>query len=170
MGSRASTRGRGRQGGLLRFLILAHALIHGKTYGYGVLREVSQLSDGAWKPSVGTIYKVISELVSEGLLREVGKERYRGRRVVYYELTDAGYKELRWMADWLLLRISTGMKFLTMLYVSLLQDERRVRGPATALKAFTAIKEAAEEFLRNHSSSAKSKASVKRARRGSKKG
>ncbi len=147
MNTKASAKGKGKQGGLLRFLILAHALIHGRTYGYGVLREVSQLSDGAWRPSVGTIYKVISELVAEGLLREVGKEKCRGRQVVYYELTDAGLKELRQMADWLLLRISTGMKFLALLYASLLKDERRVKGSAIPLKAFKDIKETAEEFL-----------------------
>lgn len=151
MGSKASTRGRGRQVGLLRFLILAHALIRGKTYGYGVLREVLQLSDGAWKPSVGTIYKVISELVEEGLLREAGKERYRGRQVIYYELTEAGFKELRWVADWLLLRISTGMRFLTLLYASLLKDKRWVKDPAVPLKAFRDIRESAEELLRQYS-------------------
>ncbi len=151
MNTKASAKGKGKQGGLLRFLILAHALIHGRTYGYGVLREVSQLSAGAWRPSVGTIYKVISELVAEGLLREVGKEKCRGRQVVYYELTDAGLKELRQMADWLLLRISTGMKFLALLYASLPKDERRVKGSAIPLKAFKDIKETAEEFLSQYS-------------------
>ncbi len=147
MHGKASTVGKGRQCGLLRFLILAHALIHGRTYGYGVLREVLQLSNGAWRPSVGTIYKVISELVSEGLLREVGKERCKGRQVVYYELTDAGFKELRWMADWLILRISTGVKFLTLLYASLLKDKEEIKEFTVPLRAFRDIREVTEKFL-----------------------
>ncbi len=133
-----------RQCGLLKFLVLSHALIHGRVYGYGVLKEIVNLSGGSWRPSVGTIYKVISELVSEGLLREERKDVRRGRQVVYYVITREGVEELRRWADWILKRVATGVKFLIMLY-SRLAEEGLVSDET--IKTFNDVRESLIDFL-----------------------
>ncbi len=143
---RGRGRGRPREGqcGSLRFLILSHALTHGgRTYGYGILKEIVELSDGEWRPSVGTIYKVISELVSEGLLRECGSEIRRGRQIQYYEITDEGIKELIRYSYVILRRISTGMKFLLRLYRELIRTGKDKR---LALKVREELREILREF------------------------
>ncbi len=151
MGVKAEGKGgKGRQCGLLRFLILSHALIHGRTYGYGVLKEVVKLSDGAWHPSVGTIYKVISELVSEGHLREAGKEVCKGRQVVYYVITEAGIRELKRIADWVLRRVGTGVKFLTMLYAEMIKSGVDFNEVKDAVNAFKEMEEVIGKFLREY--------------------
>jgi DNA-binding PadR family transcriptional regulator len=59
--------------------------------GYQLMQEIEHRSDGAWRPSPGSIYPVLAQLEDEGLVRtgELG-----GQRV--HELTDAGRA---WLAD-----------------------------------------------------------------------
>lgn len=51
--------------------------------GYQIIQEIATKSDGAWRPSPGSIYPTISQLEDEGLV-----DRDGGRKVVL--LTDAG--------------------------------------------------------------------------------
>ena len=53
--------------------------------GYGVIQAIGERSDGAWRPSPGSVYPTISQLEDEGL---VATEESRGRRVL--RLTDQG--------------------------------------------------------------------------------
>ena len=53
--------------------------------GYGVIQAITDRSDGAWRPSPGSVYPTISQLEDEGL---VITEESRGRRVL--RLTEAG--------------------------------------------------------------------------------
>src|SRR3954467_15513435 len=53
--------------------------------GYQLMQEIEQRSDGAWRPSPGSVYPALQQLEDEGLVRTGESE---GRRV--YELTDAG--------------------------------------------------------------------------------
>lgn len=57
--------------------------------GYGLMQEIEQRSDGVWRPSPGSIYPALAQLVDEGLIRE---EESDGRRL--YSLTDAGRREV----------------------------------------------------------------------------
>ncbi len=53
--------------------------------GYGIMQELEQRSDGAWRPSPGSVYPALQQLEDEGLIRS---EEQDGRRL--YQLTDAG--------------------------------------------------------------------------------
>jgi len=70
--------------GDVRLAVLA-LLAEGPRHGYQMIQEISERSGGAWKPSPGSIYPVLSALQDEGL---VDDEKIDGRRV--FSLTDAG--------------------------------------------------------------------------------
>ena len=53
--------------------------------GYGIMQEIEQRSSGAWRPSPGSVYPVLSQLEDEGL---VEADESGERKVV--RLTDAG--------------------------------------------------------------------------------
>jgi DNA-binding PadR family transcriptional regulator len=57
--------------------------------GYQVMQELEQRSDGAWRPSPGSVYPALQLLADEGLIR--GETREGG---TVYELTDAGRAHL----------------------------------------------------------------------------
>jgi DNA-binding PadR family transcriptional regulator len=57
--------------------------------GYQVMQELEQRSDGAWRPSPGSVYPALQLLADEGLIR--GEQREGG---TVYELTDAGRAHL----------------------------------------------------------------------------
>jgi DNA-binding PadR family transcriptional regulator len=57
--------------------------------GYQVMQELEQRSDGAWRPSPGSVYPALQLLADEGLIR--GETREGG---TVYELTDAGRKHV----------------------------------------------------------------------------
>ena len=59
--------------------------------GYQLMQEIEQRSDGAWRPSPGSIYPALQQLEDERLVRTV--ERDEGR---VFEITDAGSA---WVAD-----------------------------------------------------------------------
>ena len=53
--------------------------------GYGLMQEIEQRSQGAWRPSPGSVYPALSQLEDEGLVRSTESD---GRK--QFELTDAG--------------------------------------------------------------------------------
>jgi len=57
--------------------------------GYQVMQEIEQRSEGAWRPSPGSVYPAFQLLSDEGLIHGVERE---GGNV--FELTDAGHKYL----------------------------------------------------------------------------
>ncbi len=78
-------RGPRRSRGDIRAAILA--LLHeGPKHGYQIIQEIESHTDGAWRPSPGSVYPTLQALADEGLIR--GVEEDGGRRL--YELTDAG--------------------------------------------------------------------------------
>lgn len=75
------------------FLVLA-VLADQPRHGYGVQREVAQMSGGATRLKTSTLYAALDRLRDEGLLRQVGEELVDGRLRRYYDLTDTGRREL----------------------------------------------------------------------------
>jgi DNA-binding PadR family transcriptional regulator len=53
--------------------------------GYQIMQEIQERSDGAWRPSPGSVYPALQQLEDEGLIRS---EELDGRKA--YRLTDAG--------------------------------------------------------------------------------
>jgi DNA-binding PadR family transcriptional regulator len=54
-------------------------------HGYAIMSEITQRSDGLWRPSPGSVYPVLQQLQDEGL---VSVEESDGRRV--FSLTETG--------------------------------------------------------------------------------
>ena len=70
--------------GDVRVAILA-VLADGPLNGYQVIQEIADRTDGAWRPSPGSVYPTISQLEDEGL---VEGDDDRGRRTL--RLSDSG--------------------------------------------------------------------------------
>ncbi|HET8662906.1 MAG TPA: PadR family transcriptional regulator [Nocardioides sp.] len=71
--------------GNVRVAILA-VLAGGPLNGYQVIQEIADRTDGAWRPSPGSVYPTISQLEDEGLIES---DDERGRRTL--RLSDAGH-------------------------------------------------------------------------------
>jgi DNA-binding PadR family transcriptional regulator len=76
------------------FLILT-ALAAGPLHGYGVIQEVTSLSEGRVVLRPGTLYGALDRLAEQGLVAQSGEEVVDGRLRRYYLLTDAGATLLR---------------------------------------------------------------------------
>jgi DNA-binding PadR family transcriptional regulator len=85
--------GRGGPGrmrrGEIRTAVLA-VLAEQPRHGYDVIQALEEKSEGAWRPSAGSVYPTLQLLEDEGLARSSERD---GKRV--YELTDAGREEAR---------------------------------------------------------------------------
>jgi DNA-binding PadR family transcriptional regulator len=91
--------GRGARGsrraskGGVRSVILSQ-LAEGPSNGYGLIRAIEEKTGGAWRPSPGSVYPTLQQLVDEELISPTGD----GRRT-NYELTEAGAAYLAEHAD-----------------------------------------------------------------------
>ncbi len=77
-------RRRGGRGGDVRAAALL-LLSEQPQHGYQLIQEIGERSDGAWKPSPGSIYPVLQQLEDEGL---ISFDRVDGRKTA--TLTDEG--------------------------------------------------------------------------------
>ena len=66
-------------------LDVLHADVEQNLNGYQVIQKIAERTDGAWKPSPGSVYPTIQQLEDEGLVA-TGEDA--GRKVL--RLTDAG--------------------------------------------------------------------------------
>src|SRR5579884_3118357 len=84
--------GGGRRAGRgdIRSAILA-LLAEQPMHGYQIIQELERRSEGAWRPSPGSVYPTLQQLEDEGLVKTVEQEG--GRKV--FELTDAGRTEAK---------------------------------------------------------------------------
>lgn len=62
--------------------------------GYALMQEIEARSEGAWRPSPGSIYPALAMMEDEGLIKSVGADDQRK-----YELTDAGRETLAQRGD-----------------------------------------------------------------------
>jgi DNA-binding PadR family transcriptional regulator len=76
-------RGRARRGDVRAAVLLL--LEEQARNGYQLMEEIESRSDGAWRPSPGSIYPTLSQLEDEGL---IAAQESGGRRS--FELTDEG--------------------------------------------------------------------------------
>ena len=75
------------------FLVLT-ALADGPLHGYGVIQEVSALSQGETVLGAGTLYGALDRLAEQGLVEVDREEAVDGRLRRYYRLTDEGAQTL----------------------------------------------------------------------------
>ena len=73
-------------------------------YGYAVMKAVEEESDGALRPEIGSLYRVLGRLEGAGLVQEAeapadAPETHRGRPRKYYGLSPLGLRVLRAEAE-----------------------------------------------------------------------
>jgi DNA-binding PadR family transcriptional regulator len=73
-----------RWGGL-RYVAL-YSLSESPKNGAEIMDEIERMSMGAWRPSPGSVYPLLNNLLEEGLIRKRDDQRY--------ELTSAGAEEI----------------------------------------------------------------------------
>ena len=78
----------GFKSGFLKLAVLK-LVSKGPIHGYALMKEIQRLTDEDWRPSPGSIYPALRELVSEGMVQV----RVQGRRKVY-EITPKGADDL----------------------------------------------------------------------------
>jgi DNA-binding PadR family transcriptional regulator len=80
------------------FFVLT-ALADGPRHGYGIVREVVELSQGRVKLKIGSLYGVLDRLSADGLIEPDREEAHDGRLRRYYRLTEGGRRALAEEAD-----------------------------------------------------------------------
>ena len=79
--------GRARKGDV-RAAILS-LLSEAPATGYALIKGIAERTDQAWRPSPGSVYPTLQQLVDEGLVRQQGAKDGNGGRTDY-ELTEEG--------------------------------------------------------------------------------
>ncbi|MGE0393541.1 MAG: PadR family transcriptional regulator [Vicinamibacterales bacterium] len=74
-------------------LVLA-ILAEGESYGYAIIKRVSELSGGHLQWTDGMLYPVLHRLERNGLVAAKWGESESGRRRKYYRLTKDGLRQL----------------------------------------------------------------------------
>jgi|SRR5215469_5742760 len=75
------------------FFVLT-ALADGPRHGYGIVREVAELSQGRVELKIGGLYGVLDRLAVEGKIEPDREEAHDGRLRRYYRLTQDGRRAL----------------------------------------------------------------------------
>ena len=74
--------------------IVLAILSEGESYGYAIIKRVSELSGGQLNWTDGMLYPVLHRLERNGLVAAKWAESETGRRRKYYRLTKEGRTEL----------------------------------------------------------------------------
>lgn len=106
--------------GFLRFYML-HKISKGHTHGYEIMHEIDEKTDGAWRPSPGSIYLILKDLLSEGLIEETNGER-QGTNQRVYSVTKNGQTVLD-NAKKSFLLVGQRMSSLRRLFVDMMDPE-----------------------------------------------
>jgi PadR family transcriptional regulator, regulatory protein PadR len=80
------------------FFVLT-ALADGPRHGYGIVREVAELSHQRVRLKIGSLYGVLDRLAADGLIEPDRDEAHDGRLRRYYRLTSDGRQALAAEAD-----------------------------------------------------------------------
>lgn len=75
-------------------LFILASLAQGELHGYGIARDVEELSGGRIRLTAGTIYGALNRMSDDGLVEPAGEQEVQGRRRRYYRLTPAGHSAL----------------------------------------------------------------------------
>ena len=75
--------------------LVLSVLAGGESYGYELIRRVSELSDGRISWTEGMLYPVLHWMEDEGLVESEWKEAETGRKRKYYRLRREGRKALQ---------------------------------------------------------------------------
>jgi PadR family transcriptional regulator PadR len=79
--------------GLSKLIVLS-VLRDGPLHGYGIIKEIETRSNQCCSITPGSIYPLLAQLKSDGLIKD-HKETVQGRERTNYELTEKGRETLR---------------------------------------------------------------------------
>ena len=74
--------------------IILGILKQGSSYGYHIIKKIKELSEGSIKFSDGMLYPVLHRLEKDGLITSRWEVEGEKRPRKYYDITEAGKKEL----------------------------------------------------------------------------
>ena len=87
--------------GTLALMVLRTLETLGPLHGYGLARRIEQTSGDLLQLNYGTLYPALLKLEQEGYIRSSWGSSDNNRRAKFYELTDAGRRQLKKAAaDW----------------------------------------------------------------------
>jgi len=86
---------RGNTDSLLLFLINEH----GQTYGYRLIKEIEERSQGYFRFKEGTVYPALRKLENDGLIKGEWQKLPNGQERRYYAMTDHGCELLQHKLD-----------------------------------------------------------------------
>ena len=87
--------------GTLALMALRTLEMLGPQHGYGIARRIEQTSGYLLQLNYGTLYPALMKLEQEGYIRSSWGSSDNNRRAKFYELTDAGRRQLKKAAaDW----------------------------------------------------------------------
>jgi PadR family transcriptional regulator PadR len=88
--------------GTLDLMILQSLATLGSQHGYAIAARLEQVSDGALRLNMGTLYPGLLRLESRGWVKAEWARTDSGRRARYYALTPKGRRQLeRERAEWI---------------------------------------------------------------------
>ncbi|MEE9600986.1 MAG: PadR family transcriptional regulator [Thermoplasmata archaeon] len=76
-------------------LVLLALLRDSPKYGFQMIRELSELTDGFFELKEGTLYPALRRLESKGYLNGEWQTEEEGGPRRYYQITELGHKALR---------------------------------------------------------------------------
>ena len=74
--------------------IILAILSKNESYGYEIIQNIKEISDGKIEFGEGTFYPVLHKLEKKGLIQASWKIAESGRKRKYYKISDDGKKEL----------------------------------------------------------------------------
>lgn len=74
--------------------LILSILSHGDSYGYAIITQVRELSDGELEWADGMLYPILHRLEKKSLIESYWGKAETGRKRKYYRLRKAGLKEL----------------------------------------------------------------------------
>jgi transcriptional regulator len=75
-------------------LLILRTLAAGPQHGYGIAQQIRAHSSGVLEVETGSLYPAMHRLEKRGWLRSEWKLSEANQRAKYYELTEAGHKQL----------------------------------------------------------------------------
>lgn len=80
--------------GTLDLMILQSLASIGPMHGYTIAARLEQISGGALKPNMGTLYPCLMRLEQQGLIRGSWRRTENNRQARFYSITRAGRRHL----------------------------------------------------------------------------
>jgi len=82
-------------------LLILNLIGHKAKYGYQIMRELEEQSDGYFVMTAASLYPALHQLEEDGLVKSEWRAGQGNRRRKYYTLTEAGHRALvDHLAEW----------------------------------------------------------------------